>query len=110
MPRVVTTVSFAGFFAFAAPDVANAQICTGQAEFGRYALQASLSAEFNHDAKSYGGGIAVGGRRPFVGLAAARTTLHDLNGSKASFTTMGGGVGYQLPVGRKGALTLCPIA
>lgn len=107
MARVLTTVSLGTFFAFAAPDVVEAQVCTGQAAFGRYALQASANYEFNNDAKSFGAAIAAGGRRPFGEFAASRTTFSGMDGSTI---TLGGGFGYQVPLDHKGMASLCPAA
>lgn len=107
MSRLLTTVSVGALFACAAPDALDAQVCTGGAAFGRYALQLSAATEFNHDAKSFGGGLAVGGRRPFGGLAVSRTTYDGIDGSTI---TLGGAFGYQVPLDRKDQFQLCPIA
>ena len=107
MSRVLTTVSVGALFAFAAPDALDAQVCAGQAAFGRYALQVAATSEFNGDARAFGGSMAVGGRRPFAGLAVSRTTFDGIDGSSI---TLGGGFGYQVPLDPNNQAQLCPVA
>lgn len=91
---------------FAAPAPVRAQICAGQASFGPYALHVSGSAEFGNNARSFGGGIGIGGRRLFGGTGVTRTTYDSLEGRTITVSAEGG---YQVPLDRKGVFHLCVI-
>lgn len=91
----------------ALPTVASGQVCNGSTSFANGSFQVSGSADFNDNAKSFGGGLAFGGAGPFGQFALATTSFDDFDGSSRSFAA---GAGYQLTLGQSGLVHLCPIA
>jgi len=91
----------------ALPTGATAQVCGGFASFAGGHFQVLGSAAFNDNAKTFGGGVAVGGRGAFGQLGIGGTSYDNLNGSSFNF---GAGGGYQVSLDKKNFAHLCPVA
>ena len=84
---------------------ADAQMCAGFASFARGPYQFFGTAGFNNNAKSFAGGFAFGGAGPFGEASIGTTNYDNIDGSSLLF---GGGLGYQVTLGQKGIVHLCP--
>lgn len=85
---------------------AASQICAGLTSFTRAPLQVSGNAEVNTHAHGFGVGLALGGPATFFGVGLGTTHFDILNGS--SFDVAAGG-GYELSLGQRESVQLCPI-
>jgi hypothetical protein len=103
MSRLLATCAVGAFLALAAP--ARAQVCRGQAAFGRYALHLSGSAEFGDTAKAFGAGLGLGGHRLFVETGLARTS-YDNGGARGTLSLY---AGYALSLDKQQLFQLCPV-
>ena len=104
MRRIVCGVII-GAFGVGGPAVA--QLCGGAPSFAGGPFQLSVEALFNDNAKTFGGGLALGGRGPFGQLTVGTTTYDNFN---ASSFNVGLGAGYQLRLDKAGTLNVCPVA
>jgi len=110
MPRPLTLLSvgaFLGLAAPAAPPPAAAQVCGGFTAFANGAYQVSGAAQFNDQAKTFGGAFALGGRAAFVQIGIGTTSYDALDGS--TFSLMGS-AGYQVALDKQGVFQMCPVA
>jgi len=100
---------FLGIFATLAlsPSLASGQVCSGFASFGQRPFQVFGAAGFNDNAKTFTGGFAFGGSGAFGQLGIGTTSFDEVDGSSFNFN---GGAGYQVPLGQKGIVYLCPTA
>lgn len=89
------------------PSLASGQVCSGSASFAQGPFQVFGAAAFNDNAKTFGGGLAFGGSGAFGQLGIGTTSFDDVDGSSFNVS---GGAGYQVPLGQKGIVYLCPIA
>ena len=103
MSRLLATCAVGAFLALAA--AARAQVCRGQAAFGRYALQLSGSAEFGDTAKAFGAGLGLGGHRLFVETGLSRTS-YDNGGARGTLSL---DAGYALSLDKQQLFQLCPV-
>jgi len=90
-----------------APTMARGQVCGGSASFAQRPFQVSGAVGFNDNATTFTGGLAFGGSGAFGELSIGTTSFDQVDGSSFNF---GGGAGYQVPLGQKGILYLCPTA
>jgi hypothetical protein len=104
MSRLLATCAVGAFLALAAP--ARAQVCRGQAAFGRYALQLSGSAEFGDTAKAFGAGLGLGGHRLFVESGLARTSYDNGGGARGTLSLY---AGYALSLDKQQLFQFCPV-
>lgn len=86
---------------------AAAQLCTGSAPFTSGSFQAGVSAAFNDNTTTLGGGLGLGGTGPFGQVVIGTTSYDELDGSTF---TVGGGAGYQFKLDSRGFAHLCPTA
>jgi len=86
---------------------ADGQMCAGFASFAKGPYQVFGTAGFNDNAKSFAGGFGFGGAGPFGQVSIGTTNYDNIDGSSLLF---GGGLGYQVILGQKGILHLCPTA
>ena len=84
-----------------------AQRCQGFASFQGRPVQPFASALLGQDSRWYTAGVAVGGSGAFAQLQLGSI---DVDTFSASSGTIGGGVGYQLPMNERGTAQLCPMA
>ena len=92
----------------AIPTVADAQTCMGLAAFSSGRVQIGGSADFGNDAKTFTGSLAFGSPAgAFGGVSIGTTSYEDVDGNS---TDIGGQLGWQLPVGTRGGVHLCPVA
>jgi hypothetical protein len=105
MPRWLALISVGAFLGLTAP--AAAQVCSGLASFASGALQVSGTAQFNDQAKTFGGGFAFGGRGAFGQVGVGTTSYDAFDGSTFFFA---GSAGYQVALDQKGVFHLCPMA
>jgi hypothetical protein len=83
----------------------GAQVCAGFPSFQGRPIQVQGMALFNNKSKAFGGSVGFGGAEEFgsLDLGTVRFDAYD-----ASAFTVGGGVGYQLPLDTKGTVQMCP--
>jgi hypothetical protein len=81
------------------------QVCAGFPSFQGRPIQVQGLALFNNNSKAFGGGVGLGGAEAFGNLDLG--TVH-FDAYNASAFTVGGGVGYQLPLDKKGTVQVCP--
>ena len=105
MPRALLMVLSAAFLGLCAS--ADGQMCAGFASFAQGPYQVFGSAGFNNNAKSFGAGFGFGGAGPFGEVSIGTTSYDNIDGSSTLF---GGGLGYQVTLGQKGIVHLCPTA
>src|SRR5258707_8419 len=105
MTRLLLVSLTGASLAIATP--ARAQLCTGSASFAHRPRQFSLGTAFTKDAKSFAGGLGVGGSGMFLQFAAGRTSYDAFDAS--SFDLAVGG-GFQFALDPKGTAHLCPLA
>lgn len=91
----------------AIPIAAPGQVCSGLASYARRPFQVVGGAQFNDNAKSFGGGFGFGGTGAFGQLNLATTSFDNVDGSAFTFS---GGAGYQVPLDKRNVAQLCPIA
>ena len=84
-----------------------AQVCAGFPSFRGRPIQIVGAAAFNDNSKTFGGGVGFGGAGAFGSLELG--TAH-IDAFDASAFVVGGSVGYQVPLDKKGAVQLCPGA
>jgi hypothetical protein len=82
-----------------------AQVCAGFPSFQGRPIQVQGSALFNNNSNAFRGGVGLGGAGAFGNLDLGTVHIDALNGSAA---TVGGGVGYQLSLDKKGTVQMCP--
>jgi len=87
------------------PCSAVAQLCTGLGSFSDGPFQASATAAFNDNAKSFGGGFAFGRTGAFGSIGVGATSFDEFDGTGFNVS---GGAGYQIALDRKGLVHLCP--
>ncbi len=85
----------------------RAQVCAGFPSFQSRPIQVAGGAGFNKSSKSFGVAVAGGGARAFVDVALGTTHIDAYN---ASALNVGVEAGYQISLGKKGLLQLCPGA
>src|SRR6266478_1091708 len=105
MPRALLTVLSGAFLGLCA--CADGQMCGGFASFKQGPYQVFGTAGFSNNAKSFAGGFGFGGAGPFGQVSIGTTSYDNFHGSSLLF---GGGLGYQVKLGQKGILQLCPTA
>src|SRR5438046_3799416 len=105
MPRALLMVLSAAFLGLSAP--ADGQMCAGFASFARGPYQVFGTAGFNNNAKSFGAGFGFGGAGPFGEVSIGTTSYDNIDGSSTLF---GGGLGYQVTLGQRAIVLLCPLA
>ncbi|SRR6266550_469074 len=105
MPRALLVVLSGVLLALSAS--ASAQMCAGSASYAHRSFKVAGAAEFNHNAKSFTGALGFGGTGAFGEVGIGTTSYTNINGSS---TTFGGGAGYQVTLGQKGNVQLCPTA
>jgi len=105
MPRPLTLISAGAFLGLAGP--AAAQVCGGFTSFANGAYQISGAAQFNDQAKTFGGGFAFGGRAAFGQIGIGTTSYDQLHGSSLSLM---GAAGYQVALDKKAVFQMCPVA
>jgi len=105
MPRALLMVLTGAFLGLCGS--AHAQVCSGFASFAQGPYQVFGTAQFNDNAKSFAGGFGFGGAGPFGQVSIGTASYDNIDGSSLLF---GGGVGYQVTLGQKGIVHLCPTA
>lgn len=88
-------------------STADAQTCLGAASYSAGAVQLGAGARFGNDAQAYTGRVNFGSTRAFGGIGVGGTTYDGLDGTTVS---VGGAVGYQVPLGTSHRAQLCPYA
>lgn len=82
-----------------------AQVCGGFPSFQGRPIQIVGAAAFNDNSKMFGGGVGFGGAGAFGSLELSTTHIDAFD---ASAFGIGGGVGYQVRLDKRGTVQLCP--
>jgi hypothetical protein len=91
----------------ATPMVANAQTCLGLAPFSAGRVQLAASGDFGNDSKAFTGNLSFGSTTgAFGGVSVGTVSYDDFDGNT---TTVGGQLGWQLPIGTENRIELCPV-
>ena len=105
MPRALLMVLSGALLGLCAS--ADGQMCAGFASFAQGPYQVFGTAGLNNNAKSFAGGFGFGGAGPFGEVSVGTANYDNIDGSSLLF---GGGLGYQVTLGQKGIVHLCPTA
>jgi hypothetical protein len=90
--------------ALAVHDAAT-QTCLGLPSFHSGRIQLAAHGSFGEDARSFEGSFSLGTNKVFGGLSLGAVDYDQIAGSTL---LIGGGVGYQLPLGASSSFHVCP--
>lgn len=84
---------------------AATQTCLGLPSFRSGRIQLAANGSFGEDARSFEGSLSLGSNKGFGGLSLGAVDYDEIEGSTL---LIGGGAGYQLPLGASSSFHVCP--
>ena len=106
MIRLRAFTMVAAALVLALPSAALAQTCLGNPSFSNGHLQLSANVATNKDVTAFGVGIGGGSETIFGAAQVGGTTYDAIDGSTLS---VGGTLGYQVPISSGGSAMICPV-
>lgn len=91
----------------ATPIVVNAQTCLGLAPFSAGRVQLAATGDFGNDSKAFAANLSFGSSAgAFGGVSVGTVSYEEFDGNT---TTLGGQLGWQVPIGTENRVHLCPV-